>query len=193
MTQGPSILLLDNFDSFTHNLADYLRQLGVNPLVYRNNTPLSELTKLDIKGVILSPGPGKPKDAGCLMEAIQHFHDKLPILGICLGHQAIGEFFGAKLVKASKPMHGMTSVITHNQKELFKNIPPSFTVVRYHSLVLTDLPKTLEETAWSEEKALMGFRHKSLPLEGLQFHPESILSEFGMEILSNWLSKFINN
>ncbi|MFN3316183.1 MAG: anthranilate synthase component II [Raineya sp.] len=182
------ILLLDNFDSFTYNLLDYLGRVGVSCEVHRNNTPLEILKKNEYQGVLLSPGPGKPQDAGNLMEVLAYFHQKLPILGVCLGHQTIGEFFGASLTKAQKPMHGKISKISvQNENMLFRNLPKSFSVVRYHSLVLENLPDCLQVTALSQENEIMALAHKFLPICGVQFHPEAALTDFGLEIIENWV------
>jgi len=182
------ILLLDNFDSFTYNLQDYLGRVGVSCEVFRNNVGLDEITKNSYAGVLLSPGPGKPQGAGNLMQILDYYHDKLSILGVCLGHQAIGEFFGATLTKAQKPMHGKISKITITaESALFQDLPKSFNVVRYHSLVLQDLPECLEITALSQEKEIMALQHKSLPIFGVQFHPEAALTDFGLQMVANWV------
>ena len=182
------LLLLDNFDSFTYNLRDYIQQLGQEVLVLRNDVSLAEIQKYQFEGIILSPGPGKPEDAGVLMEVIEHYHDKLPILGICLGHQAIGEFYGAKLQKAAKPMHGKISEISCENDSLFKDLPCIMPVTRYHSLLLTNLPKTLIPLAQTKEGELMAFRHVEHPVFAVQFHPEALLTTYGLDILRNWIS-----
>ena len=188
MKDKPHLLLLDNYDSFTYNLYDYLSQLGATCTVVRNDkTSILELEKCHFDGIVLSPGPKRPKDAGILMELVAHYYDKMPILGICLGMQAIGEYFGAKLVHASIPIHGKTSLVEHTQKDLFHGISQPTQVMRYHSLLLKNLPNCLEPTAWTTTKELMGIQHKTYPIWGLQFHPESILSLEGLEILKNWL------
>jgi anthranilate synthase component 2 len=181
------LLLLDNFDSFTYNLVDYLGQLGADCEVIRNNVSLKEITKHTFEGIVLSPGPEMPKKAGCLLEVVDFYHQKLPILGICLGHQAIGEFFGAKLVKAQYPMHGKISTIFCQKDTLFDKLPNSFEVVRYHSLLLENLPSHLKSIAHTHKGELMAIRHNTLPIWGVQFHPEAILTQFGLEILRNWL------
>lgn len=183
-----TIFLLDNFDSFTYNLYNYLLCLDAEVIIRRN----TECTTQDIiqwnpDKIILSPGPKRPTDAGIMMDLIAYFYDKKPILGVCLGHQALGEFFGAKLVKAKEPMHGKTSKIYHSETDIFKNIPNPTEVMRYHSLILEDLPPTLLPTATTTEGELMAFSHQSLPIFGVQFHPESILSPDGMSLLKNWL------
>ena len=182
------ILLLDNFDSFTYNLLDYFGQLGLECTVVRNDVPVEEIERLNFDAIVLSPGPGRPADAGCMMQIIARWHTKVPILGICLGHQALGEFFGAKLVKAQKPMHGkLSKVISSSEDKFLKDIPEVFDVVRYHSLVLTNLPEELISLAvTAQEQELMLMRHKSLPLFGVQYHPEAHLTSYGLELLYNW-------
>lgn len=182
------VLLLDNFDSFTYNLADYLEQLDVECVVLNNQTTIETIRKLPIKGIVLSPGPETPDKAGCMPEVLTSFYNKLPILGVCLGHQAIGQFFGAKLVKAIKPMHGKVSEITCEEDYLFHGIPKNLKVVRYHSLVLQDLPTALSNIAVTAQGEVMAIKHKTLPIRGLQFHPEAILTESGLAMLKNWLS-----
>lgn len=183
------ILIFDNYDSFTYNLYDYFLRLGVSCTVVRNDEWTKEqLQSFDFDGLVLSPGPKRPKDAGLLMWAIEYFHDKKPILGICLGHQGIGEFFGAELIKAKLPVHGKTSTIQHNSSFLFKGLPDSFKVMRYHSLILKNTENTeLIISSSTQEGEIMSFHHRSLPLTGVQFHPESILTEHGLQLLSNWL------
>jgi anthranilate synthase/aminodeoxychorismate synthase-like glutamine amidotransferase len=185
------LLLLDNFDSFTFTLADYLRQLRAEVLVHRNDTPLPKIQALDFDGIVLSPGPGVPAAAGVMPAIIEAYHQQLPILGVCLGHQALGEFFGASVVRAVRPMHGKTSAIQHEDKAgLFAGLPASFAVTRYHSLVLQQpLPATLEPLAHTADATaeLMAFRHRTLPLYGVQFHPEALLTDHGLAILANWL------
>lgn len=188
MKDKPHLLLLDNYDSFTYNLYDYLNQLGATCTVIRNDkTSIVELEKCHFDGIVLSPGPKRPQDAGILMDLIHHFYDKMPILGICLGMQAIGEYFGAKLVHASIPIHGKTSMVEHTQQELFYGISQPTQVMRYHSLLLENLPNCLEPAAWTAKKNLMALKHKTYPIWGLQFHPESILTLEGLAILENWL------
>lgn len=183
------ILLVDNFDSFTYNLLDYLGRAGVDCEVYRNDISLEQLQKSRYLGVLLSPGPGKPREAGNLMNILSYFYRKLPILGVCLGHQAIGEFFGARLTKAHRPMHGKISKIRLcSRSVLFTNLPDEFSVVRYHSLVLQGLPECLEATALSQENEIMALEHRYLPICGVQFHPEAALTDFGLQIVANWVS-----
>lgn len=186
----PNLLLIDNFDSFTYNLYDYLLQLGARCEVRRNDalTP-DELETLAPDGIVLSPGPQTPDRAGCLLEVIRRFHDRIPLLGICLGHQGIGQFFGARLEKAVTPMHGKTSRLVHRGHPLFAGLPSNFSVMRYHSLLLLDLEKTgLECIAESETGEVMAIAHRDFPAWGVQFHPESILTEHGLAMLRNWLT-----
>lgn len=187
MKDKTTILLLDNYDSFTYNLYDYLCQLGLTCKVVRNDKiTLEEIEEGHFDGIVLSPGPKRPQNAGILMSLIEHFYQNKPILGICLGMQAIGEFFGAKLVHAPIPVHGKTSLIEHNAKALFENISNPTTVMRYHSLLLKELPDCLECLAWTEQQELMAVQHKIFPICGVQFHPESILTTEGLAILENW-------
>jgi anthranilate synthase component 2 len=182
------LLLLDNFDSFTYNLVDYFRQLCLKVQVVRNDVPLEEVQQLPITAIVLSPGPGVPQQAGNMMEVIQYYHQKVPILGICLGHQALGEFLGAKLGKGLKPMHGKISEIQCADDPLFKGLPATMPVVRYHSLVLHQLPESILPLAYTSEGELMAFRHKHLSLYALQFHPEAALTTYGLHMLQNWVT-----
>lgn len=182
------VLLLDNFDSFTYNLADYLQQLDVECMVLNNKSTLASIQKLPLRGIVLSPGPETPEKAGCMPEVLSSFYNKLPILGVCLGHQAIGQFFGAQLLRAIKPMHGKISEIKCAEDYLFYGLPEKLKVVRYHSLVLQNLPACLSPIATTSEGELMAIKHNSLPIRGLQFHPEAILTESGLAMLKNWLS-----
>ncbi len=184
------ILLIDNYDSFTYNLYDYLLQTGVQCVVLRNDAfSLADLGKIDFQAIVLSPGPKRPADAGMMMQVIQQYHQTKPILGICLGHQALGEFFGASLVKAALPMHGKTAIIQHHGHWLFRDIPTSFSVMRYHSLILESLAGTpLECLATTASGEIMALAHPILPLVGMQFHPESILTDHGLLLLRNWVS-----
>ncbi|GAB3543834.1 anthranilate synthase component II [Spirosoma fluminis] len=184
-----NLLVVDNFDSFTYMLVDYLRQTGANCRVVRNNDSLERLCQRGVDGVVLSPGPGTPLTAGRLSEVIQYYHQRVPMLGVCLGHQALGEFFGAKLAKAGQPMHGKTSSIrTLTDDLLWNGLPGVFTVTRYHSLLLTDLPDTLVPLAVTDQGELMALRHRTLPLWGVQFHPEAALTEHGLRMLTNWIA-----
>lgn len=182
------ILLLDNFDSFTYNLVDYFNQLGIAVKVFRNNDALEKITAHPYTGVVLSPGPERPSLAGNLMKVIAYYEDKLPMLGICLGHQAIGEYYGASLEKAAYPMHGKVSGIKTSAGILFRNIPEEIEVVRYHSLVLRNLPETLKPVAFASNNELMAFESTTGNMTGIQFHPEAVLTEYGLEMLKNWAS-----
>jgi anthranilate synthase component 2 len=185
------LLLLDNFDSFTYNLVDYFGQVGVECRVLRNDLPLSEITKYNYEAIVLSPGPESPEKAGNLMEVLEYYVGKLPILGICLGHQAIGQYFGASLEKASKPMHGKVSQINLQTEDLlFKGIPNSLEVVRYHSLILKDLKNGLESIAETMEEEVMIIRHEKYPIRGIQYHPEAVLTQFGLEMIRNWCEAY---
>lgn len=188
MKNKPKVLLLDNYDSFTYNLYDYLCQLGVKCIVVRNDKiSIAEIKQCHFDAIVLSPGPQRPVNAGILMELIANYYNKLPILGICLGMQAIGEFFGAKLVHASIPMHGKTSWIEHKGKGLFDKLANPTKVMRYHSLVLKELPACLEAVAWTSENEFMALQHQDYPIGGVQFHPESILTTEGLSLLKNWV------
>ncbi len=183
------VLLIDNYDSFTYNLYDYFLQLEADCTVVRNDEwSKDELASFEMDGLVLSPGPKKPSDAGLLQWMIEYFHNKKPILGICLGHQGIGEFFGAKLIKAKLPIHGKTSIIEHDGSSFYKDIPNSLEVMRYHSLILESLEGTpLQTTAATSSREIMSFQHETLPIYGVQFHPESILTQYGLKMLNNWL------
>ncbi len=180
------VLLLDNFDSFTYNLLDYIQQLGLQCEVLRNDVSIDLIKEKDYQAIIFSPGPGKPADSGIMPELIEKFHTNIPLLGICLGHQAIGEYFGATLEKASIPMHGKISLIETEKDDLFRNLPKSFNVVRYHSLLLTNLPSEIKAIANTLDQQIMAIKHKKYPCYGIQFHPEAHLTEFGLDILRNW-------
>lgn len=183
-------VIIDNYDSFTYNLVQEIRELKEDVLVFRNDKiTLREIQKLSPQRIIISPGPSIPKNAGISLSVVKHFAGKIPILGVCLGHQCIGEAFGGKIVKANKIMHGKTSMITHDKKTIFSNIPNPFEATRYHSLVIEKqtLPDVLEVSAVSEDGEIMGVRHKKFKIEGVQFHPESILTKHGKEILDNFL------
>lgn len=182
------LLLLDSFDSFTYNLLDYFGQLGVSAQVVRNDVSLLDIQGLDFQAIVLSPGSGKPRQAGILMEVIEQYHTKLPILGICLGHQALGEFFGAILIKGIKPMHGKVSEISCVPDPIFAGLPRTMPVVRYHSLVLQQPSGHMVPLAYTAAGELMAFRHVALPLYALQFHPEAALTTYGLDILRNWIT-----
>ena len=184
------ILMIDNYDSFTYNLVQYLGELGQQIKVFRNDAiRLRQIEKLKPSRIIISPGPGTPRDAGISMEVIEHFAGRVPILGVCLGHQCVGEVFGGKVVRASRIMHGKTSEIYHDGKTIFKGLHNPFTATRYHSLLVEkkSIPSVLEISAWTKAGEIMGLRHKKMKVEGVQFHPESILTEAGKQLLSNFL------
>jgi len=186
------ILLLDNYDSFTYNLYDYISQLGGDCTVIRNDEiDIDQITKQRFDAIVLAPGPQRPRDAGVLMKVLEHNYQKIPILGVCLGMQAIGEYFGAKLVHAKVPMHGKVSKIFHKQQYIFEGLPIPTEVMRYHSLVLRELPSCLECLAQTAEGEIMAIRHKTYPLVGVQFHPESILTKDGMALLNNWIGNLV--
>jgi len=181
------VLLIDNYDSFTYNLFDYIKQLGKECTVIRNDEKsLVEIKQLEFECIVISPGPGIPKNAGITMELLKEYYKIKPILGICLGHQAIGEFFDAKLVKANKPVHGKTSTLYFIKHALFKQIKEPFNVMRYHSLILKELKSPLKMIAETKDKSIMAICHQQLPIIGIQFHPESILTENGLKLMSNF-------
>jgi len=190
------ILMIDNYDSFTYNLVQYLGELGADVVVERNDQiTLEEIEELAPERIMLSPGPCTPTEAGISLDVIKHFQGKLPIFGVCLGHQSIGQAFGGNIVRAEEIMHGKTSTMYHKGVGIFKDIPEPFEATRYHSLVIDQdtLPDCLEITAWTETDCgevdeIMGVRHKTLSIEGVQFHPESILSEHGHDMLKNFLT-----
>ena len=190
------LLMIDNYDSFTYNIVQYFGELGAEVEVFRND----EITVADIAArldagqldrLVISPGPCSPAEAGISVAAIKYFAGKLPILGVCLGHQAIGAAFGGKIIRAQELMHGKTSVITTTQQGVFADLPEQFTVNRYHSLAIekSSCPEVLEVTAWTDDGEIMGVRHKTLPIQGVQFHPESILTEHGHAMLKNFLQQ----
>ena len=184
------ILLIDNYDSFTYNLYQYLCELGAEVRVVRNDeSTVEELDEMTPEKVVVSPGPCTPNEAGISMDVIRHFGTKLPVLGVCLGHQCIGQVYGAHVAGAGEIMHGKTSMISHDGKGVFEGLPDPFEAIRYHSLaVMQDsVPEELEITAWSDSGVIMGLRHRSLPVEGVQFHPESIMTRTGHDLLRNFL------
>lgn len=186
------LLIIDNYDSFTWNLFQYFSELGAEVLVRRNDElTLAELAALNPRRIVISPGPCTPDEAGISLETIRRYAGRLPILGVCLGHQAIAQAFGATIVRAAKVMHGKTSPITHNGSGVFRGLNNPLTVTRYHSLVIDPpaLPECFEVTAWSDTQEIMGIRHREWDLEGVQFHPESILSEQGHQLLANFLHR----
>ena len=185
------ILLLDNYDSFTYNLVDLFLINNAELKVIRNDEyTLSEIVKLKPDAIVISPGPGRPENAGVLMELIKEYEPKVPILGICLGHQALCLHFGADLVHAPKCMHGKVSKISFGTHVMFKDVPPHSEMMRYHSLIIENLPEIMEATAHTTNAELMAVAHKELPIWGLQFHPESVLSTNGPQIIRNWLTHF---
>ena len=186
------LLMIDNYDSFTYNLVQYFAQLGEEVRVFRNDEiTLEAVQNLHPQRIVISPGPCTPFEAGISVPVIEYFAGKIPLLGLCLGHQSIGQAFGGKIIHAKKVMHGKTSSITHKDQGVFKGLPAPFLATRYHSLVIEkeSLPDCLEVTAWSEDGEIMGVRHKSYKVEGVQFHPESILTEHGHALLKNFLSQ----
>ena len=190
------LLMIDNYDSFTYNIVQYFGELGAEVQTFRNDEITVEeiAAQLDagkLDRLVVSPGPCSPAEAGISVKAIQYFAGKLPILGVCLGHQAIGAAFGGNIIRAQQLMHGKTSVITTTQQGVFADLPKQFTVNRYHSLAIepSSCPDVLEVTAWTDDGEIMGVRHKTLPIEGVQFHPESILTEHGHAMLKNFLDQ----
>ena len=184
------LLVIDNYDSFTYNLVQYLGELGADPVVYRNDEiSLGKIKRLKPQRIVISPGPCTPKEAGISVAVVRALHGKIPILGVCLGHQCISEAFGGSIVRAEKIFHGRTSAIHHSNHGLFQNIPSPFTATRYHSLIVerASLPSELQITAWTGDGVVMGLRHISSPTVGVQFHPESIATKHGKEILKNFL------
>jgi anthranilate synthase component 2 len=185
------LLMIDNYDSFTYNLVQYFGELGEEVRTFRNDEiTLEEIAAMKPDRICLSPGPCSPKEAGICIALLQHFAGKLPLLGVCLGHQAIGEAFGGNVIRAKQVMHGKTSSIAHTGVGVFQNIPSPYTVIRYHSLAIerASLPDCLEVTAWTDDGEIIGVRHKELDVQGVQFHPESILSEHGHLLLKNFLT-----
>ncbi|MEQ1719954.1 MAG: aminodeoxychorismate/anthranilate synthase component II [Nitrosomonas sp.] len=186
------LLVIDNYDSFTYNLVQYFAELGERIVVFRNDQiSLNKIAELSPDRIVISPGPCTPKEAGISLATIGQFSQDIPILGVCLGHQSIGQAFGGRIVHAKQLMHGKTSPIYHHGTGVFRNLPNPFIATRYHSLVIerASLPDCLEVTAWTEDGEIMGIRHKTLAIEGIQFHPESILSEHGHQMLQNFLNQ----
>jgi anthranilate synthase/aminodeoxychorismate synthase-like glutamine amidotransferase len=182
--------MIDNYDSFTYNLVQYLGELGEDIRVFRNNRiTIKEIEDMSPQKIVISPGPCTPKEAGISVETIRHFAGRLPILGVCLGHQSIGAAFGGEIIRAPRLMHGKTSLIHHDGKKLFDDLPNPFEATRYHSLLIRreSMPDCLEITAWTEQGEIMGVRHKDFVIEGVQFHPESILTLAGKDLLKNFL------
>ncbi len=183
------VLVLDNYDSFTYNLVQYIGELGIKQTVMRNDAvDVKEVAAMRPEAIVISPGPCTPKEAGISVEMIKELHDRIPILGVCLGHQSIGEAFGGRVVKAPAVFHGKTSKIFHDGSGLFANVPSPFLATRYHSLIVdrSSLPGSLHVSAWTSDGIIMGFRHKSFPTFGVQFHPESIATESGKQIIRNF-------
>jgi anthranilate synthase component 2 len=186
------LLMIDNYDSFTYNIVQYFGELGEDVRTVRNDEiSLEQIADLNPDRICISPGPKSPKDAGVSVDVLKEFAGRKPILGVCLGHQAIGEAFGGKIIRAKQVMHGKTSKIAHTGEGVFKGLPSPFTVIRYHSLAIerASLPACLEVTAWTDDGEIMGVRHKEFDIEGVQFHPESILSEHGHAMLKNFLER----
>ena len=186
------LLMIDNYDSFTYNLVQYFSELGEKVAVYRNDEiTLDKIAQLNPERIVISPGPCTPNEAGVSLAVINQFSQNIPVLGVCLGHQSIGQAFGGRVVHAKQLMHGKTSPIFHHDIGVFRGLPNPFTATRYHSLVVerATLPDCLEITAWTEDREIMGIRHKTLAIEGIQFHPESILSEHGHQMLENFLHR----
>lgn len=185
------LLMIDNYDSFTYNLVQYFGELGEDVRTFRNDEiTLDEITALKPDHICISPGPCTPHEAGISISVLQHFAGKIPMLGVCLGHQSIAEAFGGKVIRAKQVMHGKTSVISHTNRGVFHNLPNPYTVTRYHSLAIerSSLPSCLEVTAWTDDGEIMGVRHTEFAIQGVQFHPESILSEHGYALLKNFLN-----
>lgn len=186
------ILLIDNYDSFTYNLFQYLSELGAETRVVRNDQiSVEEIEKLSPQGIVVSPGPCTPNEAGISLSIFEKLAGKFPVLGVCLGHQSMGQAFGGKVIRAKVPMHGKVSEIHHDGKGIFRGLANPFEATRYHSLVVEkqSLPESLEVSAWTSDGEIMGLRHKSLPVEGVQFHPESILTTEGKKLIANFLQQ----
>jgi len=184
------VVVIDNYDSFTYNLVQYLGELGVEPIVFRNDqVDLNELEELAPERIVISPGPGTPDDGGISNQVIETLGERIPILGVCLGHQCICQVFGGEIIRAERLMHGKTSPIQHDNKGVFQNLPQPFEATRYHSLIARrdSIPEVLEISAETAEGEIMGVRHRSRPIHGVQFHPESILSREGRQLLQNFL------
>jgi anthranilate synthase/aminodeoxychorismate synthase-like glutamine amidotransferase len=189
---GPRILVVDNYDSFVYNLVQYLGELGADPVVHRHDDlTIDEIVALDPDGVLISPGPGRPEDAGLSNEVIRRFAGLRPVLGVCLGHQCIGQVYGGEVVRAPAIMHGKTSLVHHDGGGVFADLPDPFEATRYHSLVVApeSVPAELEVTAWTDDGVVMGLRHREHDVEGVQFHPESILTASGHDLLRNFLAR----
>lgn len=182
------ILIIDNYDSFTYNLQQQIERLGCTTKVYKNDEiTLKEIEKLNPKKIVISPGPKRPEDSGISPQVVQKFYTKIPILGVCLGHQAIGQIFSSKIIHAKKPIHGKVSEVYHTEDVLFSGLQNPFKAARYHSLVVKSVPEEFILTAWTKEKEIMGIQHKKYPLFGVQFHPESFLTDEGDKLMKNFL------
>lgn len=187
------LLMIDNYDSFTYNLVQYFGELGQDVQVFRNDEiTLDKVASLKPQYIVVSPGPCTPNEAGVSVPTIKEFAGKIPLLGVCLGHQSIGQAFGGNIIHAKQVMHGKTSMVSHKDMGVFKGLPNPFQATRYHSLVIEreTIPECLEITAWTDDGEIMGVRHKTLPVEGVQFHPESIMTEHGHDMLNNFLREF---
>jgi anthranilate synthase component 2 len=188
---APRVLVIDNYDSFVYNLVQYLGELGAEPLVHRSDElTIEQIVALDPDAVLISPGPGRPEDAGLSNAVIEQFAGRRPVLGVCLGHQCIGQVYGGDVVRAPEIMHGKTSLIRHDGTGVFAGLPDPFEATRYHSLIVdrASVPDELEVTAWTDDGVVMGLRHRTLTVEGVQFHPESILTASGHDLLRNFLA-----
>ena len=187
---APRVLVVDNYDSFVYNLVQYLGELGAEPVVERSDAfTLAEVEAMDPDAILISPGPGRPEDAGLSNELIRTYAGRVPIFGVCLGHQCIGQVFGGRVVRAPEIMHGKTSLIHHDATGVFTGLPEPLEATRYHSLVVTDIPDVLEVTARTDDGIVMGLRHRRFDVEGVQFHPESILTASGHDLLRNFLAR----
>lgn len=187
------IVMIDNYDSFTYNLVQYLGELGEELRVFRNDKiTIKELEELAPDFIMVSPGPCTPDEAGISLEVIRYFAGKIPVFGVCLGHQALAQVFGGKVIRAERLMHGKTSPVIHDEKTIFKGIPSPYQATRYHSLIVEkeSLPECLEISAWTEEGEIMGLRHQELAVEGVQFHPESIITDHGKQLLQNFIQTY---
>lgn len=192
MPARPRVLVIDNYDSFVYNLVQYLGELGAEPLVFRHDDlSLDEVAALEVDAVLISPGPGRPEDAGLSNDVIRHFAGRRPVLGVCLGHQCLGQIYGGDVVRAPQIMHGKTSLVHHEGTGVFAGLPNPFEATRYHSLIVdrASVPGELEVTAWTDDGIVMGLRHRIHDVEGVQFHPESILTVAGHDLLRNFLKK----
>jgi anthranilate synthase/aminodeoxychorismate synthase-like glutamine amidotransferase len=183
------VLVIDNYDSFVYNLVQYLGSLGAEPVVMRNDVPLQEMKAANADALVVSPGPGRPEDAGNSIDAIKSLGEEMPVLGVCLGHQAIGAAYGGVIIRADKLMHGKTSLVFHESEGVLAGLPNPFEACRYHSLVIDAeaVPDELQVTASTQDKVVMAVRHRDLPIEGVQFHPEAVLTERGLKLIENFL------